>query len=341
MAGGLPQELEEVPKLSQEGGAVNNMTESMMTPPTEEKAASADVEAPLETDAMQQVSWPDICQRLRIDGDSLSLLLFRLFQERYEVKSAIDAFTVIPRFLGEYMVREFDYRDFCLQLNLVEESCLANEDSFAAFMAQHLTEHLVQAASLMLRLAATIAKAHDLQPCDWKDINDACSSAVRLLPACFRLQRALPGALSAARASRFLSNAADEVAVGNPWNNEKDRETFEDMYQLPWARVEALTASDNEVSSCCSACLRVKEVTTVDDVCLVKMEAVRPTIEGSPPGPFPDKALSEGSTILWEVEHSLGRLLLPGLMIEADWYQVQNELCFISMPVSVFPSWAS
>lgn len=336
MAGGLPEEATEVAKPLEDANAANSMAESMAT-------AKYDVWQ-VEDDMLHQVCWQDICNRLRLDGDTRLQYLFHLFQERYEVRTPIDAFTEIPRFLGEYMVREFDYRGFILQLELAEESSVSDDSAFAAFMADNLSDHLVLAASLMLRLAATIAKAHDLQPCDWKDINDICSSAVQMLPACFRLHRGLPGALSVARASRFLPSDSHEVGLlrdGNPWNNEQDRENFVTVYSLPWERVEALTATDEKVASCFSGCLMVKEVNTVEEVSLVTLEAVQPTVTGSPPGPFPEKALVEGDSILWEVEQALGRLLVPGIMIEADWYEMQNQLCFMAAPISVFPSWAS
>jgi hypothetical protein len=287
-----------------------------------------------------QVSWEDIRGRLKLGQDPTRYeIILDLFEKRYNVASAAEALAQIPNFLGDYMVREFDYRHFCSTIGSIDDQSAEDDAMWTAHLSKHLTEDLVASASIMLRLAVAIAKAHQLEAADWQDINDACSNSVRTVPACYRLQRALPGALSLARAWRFLPDGPLEVADtsgGNPWNSEESKKHFEEMYHVPWAEIEAITGTDKEVLSSCSGCFRVSETTEVEDISLVTLEVVR---VGPAPAGYPEKLLEEGDAIIWEVETALSRLLEIGFNIEADFFEVHDNSWFMSALVSIAPGW--
>jgi len=284
-------------------------------------------------DVGAEISWVDICDRLKLDA-RMELLL-KLFEERFNIISGIEAFAQIPVFLGDYMVREFDYRQFCITLGSIDEASSDDDALWTAHMSKNLTDDLVAASSLMLRLAVTIAKANQLEASDWKDINDACSNAVRALPACYRLQRALPGALSSARAWRHLQQDPQDGS-SNPWISDESRTAFEDTYNFPWARIEAIVESDKQVVSAFSGRFKVVEVAEVEGVMLVSLEAIH---IGTCPAGWPVKPTAHGDVVLWEVEAALGRLLQTGFCVEADFYEVASQTCFISGLTSVTPEW--
>jgi hypothetical protein len=314
------------------------MTACDMADPAVEDAGLQKETLEAQEDAFTEIPWADICSRMKTDARAE--LFLRLFQERFNVVSSIEAFAHIINFLGDYMVREFDYRQFCISLGDIDEASSDDEATWTAHMAKHLTSDLVAATSSMLRLAMTISKAHELEASDWKDINDACSNAVRTLPACYRLQRALPGALSIARAWRHLPQGPVESVheSENPWLSEENNKAFEETYNFPWARIEAITEADEGVSSVFSGRCKVVEITEVDSISLVSLEAIY--IGTAPPSDLPVKATASGDVILCEVESALGSLLMPGCNIEADFYELRNQTCFISDVRVVAPAWA-
>lgn len=285
-----------------------------------------------------EVLWEDVRARLKL-GDARSSLFLELFEKKYNISSASDAFTQIPNFLGEYMVREFDYREFCINVGSLSEKEADDDASWVAHLSKHLTEDLVAAAAVMMRLAVVVAKAHQLEASDWQDINEACGNAVRSLPSCYRLQRALPGAVSLARAWRFLADGPQEAgaqSAGNPWKSQESREAFEETYSFSWTQMEALCESDQEVLGGFAGRFEIMEVSEVADMALISLQALR---VGPPPGGFPAKSIEEGDVVMWEVEATLGRLLEPGLNIEADFYMVHNSACFMTSLVSIAPPW--
>lgn len=294
-------------------------------------------EEPVAEDGVVDIPWEDICSRMKTDA-RMELFL-RLFQQRYNLASSIDAFTHVLSFLGDYMVREFDYRQFCISLGDIDEASSDDAAMWTAHMSKHLSGDLVAASSLMLKLAMTIAKAHGLDTADWQDINHACSNAVRTLPACYRLQRALPGAISTARAWRHLPNGPQESAdeSENPWLSEENQKAFEETYSFSWQQLSAMTDQDVDVVGVFSGRFKVVELTEVEGVSLVSLEAMR--IDVAPPG-FPVTATAVSDVILWEVEAALGRLLAVGFSLEADFYEVQSNTCFISDVRIVTPAWA-
>lgn len=284
-----------------------------------------------------EVPWEDICNRLKMEP-RMELFL-QLFKDQFSITSSIEALAQIPTFLGDYMVRDFDYKGFCIALGSIDETLSADDTLWTAHMSNHLTEDLVAATSLMLRLAMTIAKAHQLESSDWTDINEACSNAVRTLPACYRLQRALPGAVSTARAWRHLPEGPEEISAhsGNPWESEDNQKTFEEMFHFPFVRIEAISESDGHVEGGLSGRFRVVEVNDVDGISLVSLEILH---IGATPAGFPMKPSEKGDVVMWEVESSLGSFLEAGLCIEADYYGLNNSSGFISSFASVAPEWA-
>jgi hypothetical protein len=284
------------------------------------------------------VSWNDVRGRLKL-ADARARLLLELFEKQYSITSASDAFTQIPHFLGEYMVRDFDYRGFCISVGSLSEKEAEDDTSWVDHMSKHLNQDLVAASSLMMRLAVAVAKAHQLEASDWQDINDACGKAVRSLPNCYRLQRALPGAISHARAWKFLADGPQEAGAqtgGNPWNSEESQQAFEETYNFSWSQVEAICNSDQEVLGGFAGRFQIMEVSDIEDMTLVTLRALR---VGPAPGGFPPKSIEEGDDVLWELESMLGRLLEPGFNIEADFYMVHSSACFMTSLVSITPPW--
>jgi len=237
-------------------------------------------------------------------------------------------------------VREFDYRKFCITLGSIDEASSDDPTSWTEHMSKNLTADLVAASSLMLRLGMVIAKAHQLDASDWQDINEACSNAVRTLPACYRLQRALPGAMSLARAWRHLPEGPQEAhdhEGGNPWTSDESQTLFEEMHNFPWVRIEAITENDQQVVGATSGRFQVVDMTECEGITLVSLEALQ---IGTAPAGFPLKPTANGDVILWEVEAALGNLLEKGFYIEADFYEVESSTCFISDLRAVAPAWA-
>jgi len=207
----------------------------------------------------------------------------------------------------------------------------------AAKASEGLVADLALASSVMLRVAVAVAQEYHLEMADWADINQACSDALHIVPVCYALQRALPGALNVARTMRFLP-APDEGDDANPWRSEEGRRLFEKAHGLEWAQVELFTSQDEAVRCCFAGAFVVRRVTTVQCLAIVALDVLR--VDEAPAG-FPAKSLVEEDGILWEVEESLGSLLEPGVVIEADWCELQNELCFISLLKAVSPQWCS
>lgn len=281
--------------------------------------------------------WEDIRNNLKVDV-RMELFL-KLFEEKFEITSSIEAFAHIPSFLGDYMVREFDYRQFCITLGSIDEAASDDDALWTAHMSKHLTDDLIAASSMMLRLGITIAKAHQLEAPDWQDINKACSNAVRTLPACYRLQRALPGALSVARAWRHLPEGPEDASAAmcsNPWLSDESQEGFEEMYNFPWSWMKTISENEHEVVGAFSGRFKVVDVAEVEGISLVSLEALH---IGTAPAGFPVKPTANGDVVLWEVESALGRLLENGLCLEADFYELDSQTCFISSVMSVAPEW--
>lgn len=302
-----------------------------------EEAVAAERQAEMEDFSPTEVPWEDLCARLKMDA-RMELLL-RLFQERYSITSSIEAFTQIPTFLGEYMVREFDYRSFCLTLGAMDEASAEDAELWTAHLAKNLTGDLVAASSLMLRLAVSVAKANQLEAEDWKDINEACSNAVRTLPTCYRLQRALPGALSTARSWLHIPNAAAHEAA-NPWNSKEGQDFFEETHNFPWARIEAMTKNEHgvteEIVGVIAGHFQVVEVDEVEGMTLVTLEVLR---IGTAPVGFPVKATECGDVVMFEVESGLGALLEPGFKLDCDMYEVNSRTFFMAGLLSITPEW--
>eukprot|EP00933_Yihiella_yeosuensis_P062529 TRINITY_DN6549_c0_g1_i1.p1 TRINITY_DN6549_c0_g1~~TRINITY_DN6549_c0_g1_i1.p1 ORF type:complete len:310 (-),score=61.71 TRINITY_DN6549_c0_g1_i1:148-1077(-) len=306
------------------------MSEEVVAAETEPEAVSQEEEIKL--------TWDEL--KTRVDVEDMRAQLFLLeFEDRYGIESAIDAFTNIKTFLGVHLIQKFDYRQFCEDLGGYEPPKEGEEDCWDSYVAEHLNADFSFAVSLMLRLTVMIAKEFRLHKSDWKDINDACSAAVRILPACYRLQRILPSALDDARALRQIPPAeSSELQELNPWHSNEGKELFERRHGVEWSHMEALTSEDGPVRCCFTAALQVIETKRIDDVAMVRLRALHTS--DAPSTSVPSKALSEGDTVLWEVEEASSLLLEPGFVIQGDWFEVQREIVFMTALTSVGPLWS-
>jgi len=290
-------------------------------------------------EANPEITWQDIRQRLRLDSADKSVGLFlELFEERYNVTSPAAALLDIKAFLSVYLIQEFNYRKFCLALGSVSAKVADDDDLFKDHESRNLSRDLGAAAATMLRVAVAVASAFGLRPSDWKDVNEACGKAVRSVPACYRLQRDLPGALNDARSLRFLPVPTTDAGIDlNPWRSEEGRALFAEAHSVEWKCIESLTEKDEKPSWGFTGVFEVVDVRHDEALSFVYLRAVR---IGEPPGLFPTKDLQVGDPILWEVDRRLGDLLQPGFVVDAVWFELPSEVCFVSTLESVAPPWA-
>mmetsp|Transcript_31841 Transcript_31841/g.105564 ORF Transcript_31841/g.105564 Transcript_31841/m.105564 type:complete len:362 (-) Transcript_31841:434-1519(-) len=305
--------------------------------------AAAEVGDTEEAEVEPEMSWQEIRNRVCPPRGAETDLtpedfFLQAFEEKYSVDSPVSALFEIKSFLGEYLIQEFNYKDFCSTIGSASAKLLEDDERWSAFVSENLAKDLRRAATVMLRLAVTIAKTFELEAEDWKDVNRACGNAIRAVPACYRLQRELPGALNDARALRHLPVPTyDGTEDLNPWKSEVGRELFEKAHNIEWETIEALTADDSKPVSCFSGTFEVFDVVPLDSFVSVHLKAIS---AGESPGGFPTKNVQEGDPLVWEVDLSFGSMLDKGYVIEADWYQLESQVCFMSSLTAVAPSWA-
>jgi len=303
-----------------------------------------DAEATAETSEQLPVelSWDDIRRRLRLKDGDIEGHFLGLFEDRYDIDSPISAMMHIKAFLSEYLIREFDYRRFSISIGRVSECDAQDQRQWKSYVAQHLAEDMRTAASLMLRMAVLIAQAFDLRSSDWQDINHACGQAVRASPLCYELQRSLPGALDDARAMRFLPVLGEMPECSadlNPWESKEGQALFEGAHGIEWATIEMLTQKDESPTCAFSGTFAVMEITPMEDMTFVRLQTLSVTGD-KPSSTLPLKHLQPLDVILWELDSQRGKLLLPGFVLHAEWYELPSEVCFMSSLVSVSPEWA-
>lgn len=300
-----------------------------------------------------EVSWQEVKQQLRLESIRLQHVL-KLFESQYEIASPVDAFSHIKDFLGIYMVSSFDLAAF--RESLGSDPVAVGKSLDEAYMKK-VASDLAAGPECMLRLAMTVARAYGLRMEDWEDVNEACSEALRIVPACYHLKNQLPAALDRARTMRFLADdnttspapaegkeknedapAESEADKTNPWKSLEGQLRFDEAHCLKWNAVELLTAHDQAVTQCFAGAFMVENVAEVEEtgVVLVTLEALRLS---APPCGFPEKDIMAGETIFWEAEKGLAPVLLQGVVIEGDWYETQNEMCFLGAVNTVAPRW--
>lgn len=300
-------------------------------------------------------TWEDVKQKLRLETTRMHHML-KLFESQYTIASPVDAFSYIKEFLGVYMVADFDlaaFRESLGESHLAAGRCL--DDAYL----KGAGSDLAAASEVMMRLAATIARAYGLRMDDWADINKACSEGVRIVPACYHLRTRLPAALDSARAMRFLVDESADAAVmeasenaeagaeaekvkaadaTNPWKSLNGQLLFDQTHSLKWSQVELLSSHDDAITCCFSGAFQIVSFSEIEEtgIVLVSLDAVR---IGAPPCGFKEKEVEAGDSIFWEVEKGLAPALLEGVVVEGDWYETKNELCFLGALNHVAPAW--
>lgn len=304
-------------------------------PPARTEAADGE-EATTEEPA--EITWHEIRSKILARcKDAAEEHFLGLFERQYSVASPAEALLKIKAFMGVYLVQEFDYAKFCLSLGTVTAKLMEQEEAWKEHVEKRVSMDLVSATTVMMALASTIAQAYSLEADDWKDINGACGKAVRAVPACYKLHRELPGALNDARALRYLpiptTDAGQDV---NPWRSSEGRELFEDAHGTQWDDIEALTRQDSSPSVCFSGRCAIEEVEVSSQLASVYMRLVE---IGEPPEGKKAKDIKVGDPVIWELDCRFAPLLQPGFTVEGDWYEMQNEVCFMSSVASVGPGW--
>jgi len=355
------------------------MTAPEVVEPEPPQDPLTDTTADESEDQEPELNWQDVKQQLRLDTSGRLQYMMKLFESQYEISSPVDAFSHIKEFLGVYMVSSFDVAAF--RESLGRSPVAAGKCLDEAYL-KAVASDLAAGPELMLRLAMTVARVYGLRMEDWADINDACSEALRVVPACHHLRTQLPAALDVARKMRFLVDesatkpSAPEMALvdvedagkeapaleaaseqqqqqtpessdvkpgdaedkTNPWKSLEGQLHFNQVHNLQWTQVELLTAHDDHVVQCFAGAFKVDNVAEVEDtgIVLVTLEAMR---IGAPPVGFPEKDISEGDTIFWEAEKGLVPVLVEGIVIEGDWYETKNDMCFLGAVNTVAPGW--
>lgn len=286
-----------------------------------------------------EMTWRDFRRTFRTqDGtDSPDAVFLGLFERQYFIASPIEALVKIKPFLAEFIVKEFDYKSFCRCCGTATARVLEDDELWNLHVAENLSKDIASATSLMLRVAASIAKAYGLHVQDWRDINHACGNAIRTIPSCYRLQRGLPGALNDARALRYLPVPSDAAEL-DPWKSAEARRIFEEVHAVEWHLIESLTASDGRACAGFSGSFSIVDLTRLEGLTCVYLRAL---VLGAPMAGFPVKEVKEGDAVLWEVDSRVGAILERGLVIEGHWYEMQTEVCFLSALLSVVPEWAT
>lgn len=288
------------------------------------------------------LSWEQIRYSLQVKDECTGLLL-DVFESAFAIATPTDAFLHIQEFLGTFLIRDWDYKGFCRVLGRLEDSEDGEDDeSWRRVEDANLDADLGAAASLMLRVAVTIAKANALRKDDWKHVNEACGNAVRRLPACYRLQRKLPSALDDARALRAWmqqghTDSDADLASVNPWQSSEGKELFESRHGVSWTEIQMLTAKDGCAVGSVMGVFQVVQVAKIAaGLSIVHLEAItiRELVE------WPNKKLEEGDIILWELDEDHGSLLSPGIALEGHWRLMQSDFCFMSDFERVCPGWA-
>lgn len=307
----------------------------------EDQAEPANENSDADDDVVESVSWEVIKGGLDLKDPRVREYL-RLFEEAYGIDSSAAVLAMAKQFLGCYLVREFDYRAFCRATGTANAHVLDDEDRWREHIVTALSGDLTVACTLMLRLAMSVARAHSLGMADWKDVNEACGCAIMAVPACYRLQRGLPGGLNDARALRLLAVPSVDVEGGlgdlNPWKSEEGKALFERHHDMDWSDVAAFTSQDGKVRAAFSGVFEVLEITQMEGLAIASLKAER---IGSPPELAPEKeGLAPGSIVLWELEGRWGQLLQMGFVIEAEWYEMDTDICFMTSLTSISPVWA-
>lgn len=312
---------------------------SELTPELEEEEEEPGEEV---ADA-ESITWDSVKTSLDLK-DACAQHFLRLFEDACAIDSPSTAFTQIKHFLGHFLIQDFDYKAFCRALGSVDDRVAEDEDRWTAHVSKSLARDLSAASSLMMRLAMAIVKAFSLTMGDWSDLNAACGSSIRMVPACYRLQRALPGPLNDARSLRSLPvPTTDGGADLNPWKSSEGRALFERHHGVEWQDMENFTSEDGAARACFGAALEVLEVTRMEGLAFVKLrvERVCEPPAYARPKDLPVKELELDDPVLWEVDDQpFGALLEPGLVLEADWCELDSEICFMSALESVTPKWA-
>jgi len=257
--------------------------------------------------------WPRL--RKLLDVDEKSRLFLDMFEAAYSVRRCSDALLNVQDFLGRFLVKEFDHEVF--QKLLGEEIDSIDAD-------------LTAASTLALRMVMTIAKIYGLRPGDLQEINSACGKAVRSLPACYHLQRLLPGPLNDARALRAYQDMDEEMQSLNPWHSPEGQALFESRHGVSWEDMQALTSNDGSSLSSFHAAFVVKDVVKMPALSIVHLSSLW------------GRQIPKGDVVLWEVDGGLGQLLQEGFVLEGHWSLYKEcEFCFMCELESIYPDWAA
>merc|ERR1719428_76955 len=243
--------------------------------------------------------WQEVLAAVKQD-DVRRIRFLEVFQEQYDIATSVDALVHAPEFLNQYLLNEFDYREFITSTGLADDDITDND--FAIYEKQNLQEDITIGVSVIFELVTKIASKMAIS-LEEAMVSMPGGSAVRIVPKCCALSRWLPGALCTARALK--AGVSTSFTDGNPFGDEEAAGKFAERFSYTWDEISITTQSDEEVVSCCSGTMRVSFVNGTEYVSIVSLVPVN-LHDWAPNTELPDVPLTKftdsGPDVLLEIE---------------------------------------
>jgi len=290
--------------------------------------------ATLDEDAETGV-WQAIQAKLAAK-DGRRALFLDLFVERCEVTTMVDALVKAPEFVEEFLVDGLDYRAFIESAGL---SDALTDEEFKLYREHSMREDIAEGVQMIQEMCMLIGKKVGLSAEDLATTAPP-GHAIRVIPKCAYVNTLLPGALNTARA---LKNQLPSQAQGdefNPFVSDEAAATFvaEHGAEL-WDDVQLAVHSDGPIVSSCSGCMRVDFVSKADVVAILSLRPV--DLQEQAPHPEVCKKVTEftneGPDVLLEVEVGIADLFEEGMLIDGDWFELENGVWLLGSFLQIRP----
>jgi hypothetical protein len=271
--------------------------------------------------------WKEVLASVKQD-DVRRIRFLEVFEEQYDIATSVDALVHAPEFLNQYLLNEFNYREFIQSTGLSDDD-ITNYD-FSIYEKQNLQEDMTIGVSVIFELVTKIAVKMGIS-LEEAMVSMPGGSAVRIVPKCCTLSRWLPGALCTARAIK--AGISTNFEGGNPFESEEAAGQFAEKFSYTWDEIMITTQADEEVVSCCSGSMRVSFVNGTEYVSIVSLVPVSlhpwaPNME-TPNVPL-TKFTDSGPDVLMEVEPELAEQFEEGMILDGHFFELKNGPWFMS-----------
>jgi len=305
------------------GCCAEKVCAASMDQPIEEVAGELDdeqIEKFGDEEVDETYDWEAVKDNMRLHDIRRSVMM-TLFSERYNITSSVDALINAPLFMDEFLVSEFNYREFVHTTGLCEDDM--TEEEFEIYEEQNLKDDVALGVSLMNQMATTIAFKIGI-PMGEVSKTMPGGGAIRTIPKCAVLARRLPGALCTCRAIK--ANLENDYTGKNPFEDEEAAAKLAEKMDCSWEDIQMVLGRDDEVKSCFAGRMRVSFVGKADLVSIVSLTAVPDGISSESPRPGVPltQFTEEGPDVLVEVEQSIGDLLEEDMILDGDFYELVN-----------------